>query len=259
MDKILLHDAGQIFEEEPRLIELPQTGYGVFVGDTHGDLNATQTVLERYLGEKENTMVFLGDYVDRGPHSRENIDLLLETKVKHKDRVYLLMGNHEAFKKLEFDPADFWDSLTREEKEEYGSLLLKLPLAASGNGLLALHGAPSDVKSLKDINQIKPDPGSKQWLQMIWCDLADTKCEQSYTHEGDVRACFGSYYFERVMRNLEKKVIIRSHQPGAAGIMYNNRCLTIFTSHAYLPKRTVAVADLGKETVKVDDLDIRTV
>jgi hypothetical protein len=29
--------------------------------------------------------------------------------------------------------------------------------------------------------------------------------------------------------------------------MFNKRCITIFTSHAYLPIRTVAIADLEEE------------
>ena len=41
-----------IFEKEPKLIQLPSHGKGVFVGDTHGDLDATERVLSRFLGER---------------------------------------------------------------------------------------------------------------------------------------------------------------------------------------------------------------
>ncbi|MCX6815147.1 MAG: metallophosphoesterase family protein [Candidatus Aenigmarchaeota archaeon] len=257
LDRKILHDAGQIFDEEPRLIELPQTGYGVFVGDTHGDLNATQTVLENYLGKKDKTLVFLGDYVDRGPHSRENIDLLLETKVRNRNRVYLLMGNHEGYKFGSFSPADFWESLSWEEKEEYGSLLAKLPLVAqSKNGIISLHGALPDVRQ----DQLAGiEPIMEQWERIIWGDFQDKDYEYMGSPGG--RHTFGRKYFERVMRGLGKKVLIRSHQPRALQIMFDNKCLTIFTSHAYTypPYRSIAVADLGKETASVDGLDIRTV
>lgn len=258
LDKGILREVEQIFQEEPRLITLPSSGYGVFVGDTHGDLNATETVLERYLNPKENTLIFLGDYVDRGEKSRENIDLLLETKVRNKDRIYLLMGNHEGYKFGTFSPADFWESLKPEERTAYAMLLAKLPFAASSeNGLLGVHGVPPDVGNIGEINSISP--GTETWSKMVWGDFLKT--DKDYMGENPLngRSEFGRKYFERVMDSLGKNVLVRSHQPKAAGIMYDNRCLTIFTSHAYLPKRTVAIADLGKETVSVDGLEMRVI
>ena len=45
----LLEKTGRVFEKEPRLISLPSEGKGVFVGDTHGDLEASREVIKRYL------------------------------------------------------------------------------------------------------------------------------------------------------------------------------------------------------------------
>jgi serine/threonine protein phosphatase 1 len=39
--------------------------------------------------------VFLGDYIDRGPASRQTIDLLIERSLRHQ--AIFLKGNHEAF------------------------------------------------------------------------------------------------------------------------------------------------------------------
>jgi len=41
------------------------------------------------------TEVFLGDYVDRGPDSQGVIELLLDLKKEHADRLIFLKGNHE--------------------------------------------------------------------------------------------------------------------------------------------------------------------
>ena len=38
----------------------------------------------------------MGDYVDRGYHSVETISLLLALKIKFRQRITLLRGNHEA-------------------------------------------------------------------------------------------------------------------------------------------------------------------
>jgi len=43
---------------------------------------------------KRDTLVFLGDYVDRGPHSKEVVDYLLNL-CGHGDHVVFLKGNHE--------------------------------------------------------------------------------------------------------------------------------------------------------------------
>jgi hypothetical protein len=87
----LVREVAEIFDGETRLIELPSRGKVVFVGDTHGDLDATERVITRFL-KGTNTLLFLGDYVDRGDFSRENLDALFQTKWKHPEGIYLLAG-----------------------------------------------------------------------------------------------------------------------------------------------------------------------
>jgi len=92
----LVDKASKVFEKEPRLIQLPSGGKVVFVGDTHGDLEASQGVVQQYLREPYR-IVFLGDYVDRGDDSEENLRYLLEMKLKDPEEIFLLSGNHEGF------------------------------------------------------------------------------------------------------------------------------------------------------------------
>jgi protein phosphatase len=246
----LIDKTSKILEKESRLIQLPSQGKVVFVGDTHGDLEASQQVIQRYL-KKPYRIVFLGDYVDRGDYSEENIQYLLGLKMKHPEEIFFLAGNHEGFMVKPFHPSSFWSSISFEEREGYGLLFSKFPLAATTqNGILAVHGALPDLKSLEEISRIEWGDGN--WDRMVWGDFVEEEVE----FLGDLwgRPQFGRPYFERMMERDQKQVLVRSHQPHAPLRMFNKRCITIFTSHAYLPIRTVAVADLEKEIRNSEDL-----
>jgi serine/threonine protein phosphatase 1 len=66
------------------------------VGDIHGDLTALQTLFERLPAMSEDdTIVFLGDYIDRGPESAGVIQFVREIAVKGAAHVVALRGNHE--------------------------------------------------------------------------------------------------------------------------------------------------------------------
>jgi serine/threonine protein phosphatase 1 len=65
------------------------------IGDIHGCLDKLEKLLCLIdLDWAQDTVVFMGDYIDRGPASREVVETVLELRRKH-DRVVCLMGNHE--------------------------------------------------------------------------------------------------------------------------------------------------------------------
>ncbi len=246
----IIDQARKIIEEEPRLLLLPSEGKVIFVGDTHGDLEASQEVIRRYL-RRPDRIVFLGDYVDRGADSEENIQYLLELKLEHPEEIFLLAGNHEGFMVKQFQPSNFWSSLSDEKREGFGVLFSKFPFAATAqNGILAVHGGLPDLKSLEEIGKV--ELGDENWDRLVWGDFGEEEAD----FLGDLwgRPQFGQLYFERMMERYWKRVLVRSHQPHARPRMFRNRCVTIFTSHAYLPTRTVAIVDLEKEVRSSEDL-----
>lgn len=251
-----------------KLIEIKKAKKVIFVGDTHGDLEASQKVIKDYL-KGGNKIVFLGDYVDRGPFSKENLDFLLKVKKENPERVYLLQGNHEGHRVLKCFPAEFWEGLDKKDYEKYGSIVEKFPLAVIFGKIVALHGTLPDIKNLKEINKITL--GKKDWQHIVWGDFLETTptCHPP-SFGGPLgeylgidlfsgRPQFGRDYFFRMMKRFNKEILIRSHQPDAPQFMFNDRCLTIFTSSAYTRERTIAIADFTKEMKTARDLEIKKI
>ncbi len=255
----LLNKTERQFVSESKLITL-EAGRIIFVGDTHGDLDATEKIIRTYL-KSQNKLVFLGDYVDRGPASLENINFLLGQKLEHPDSLYLLMGNHEGYAAFSFHPANFWEGLDRGLRQRYSEVLSTLPLAVStSNGIIALHGALPNVSSLEDISRI--ELGSTEWHQITWGDWQEREGDFLGIDPYTGRPQFGQGWFEGIMTRLGKNVLIRSHQPDAPPAMYGRRCLTIFTSSAYgyhISERTIALVDLNKVVKSVDDIEIEII
>ncbi|HEX6851304.1 MAG TPA: metallophosphoesterase [Candidatus Polarisedimenticolaceae bacterium] len=69
------------------------------IGDVHGNLPALVEVLEHLRREARpaDTVVFLGDYIDRGPDSKGCIDAILRFRRESDAEVVCLMGNHEEW------------------------------------------------------------------------------------------------------------------------------------------------------------------
>jgi len=64
------------------------------IGDVHGCDTALTTLLEQVAPRVDDRIVFLGDYIDRGPASREVVESLL--LLSSKCAPVFLRGNHEA-------------------------------------------------------------------------------------------------------------------------------------------------------------------
>jgi serine/threonine protein phosphatase 1 len=88
-------------QNEPAAARLPD-GLRIYaIGDIHGRADLLESLLLqidedcRLRPSRRPIVVFIGDYIDRGPASREVLDLLLGCK-RTKETVFL-KGNHETF------------------------------------------------------------------------------------------------------------------------------------------------------------------
>ena len=68
----------------------------IAIGDIHGHSNLLMGLLNEINGHVDisTQLVFLGDYIDRGPNSKEVVDILLRLQQERPNTVFL-RGNHE--------------------------------------------------------------------------------------------------------------------------------------------------------------------
>lgn len=72
------------------------------IGDVHGRLDLLRSLLRTLdadaagLAREATRIVFLGDLIDRGPHSRQVLELVRFLQRRDPERVVVLLGNHEA-------------------------------------------------------------------------------------------------------------------------------------------------------------------
>lgn len=69
--------------------------YTYVIGDLHGRVDLLEAAIEVIESRPTGTVVFLGDYVDRGPWSRQVIERLKRGPADNRWRWVVLKGNHE--------------------------------------------------------------------------------------------------------------------------------------------------------------------
>jgi serine/threonine protein phosphatase 1 len=94
----------RLFGRRPAQAAAPSTGGRLIyaIGDVHGRLDLLAPLVgdiaqdaERATTAQPPMLVFLGDYVDRGPESKGVVELILELSASRAFEVRTLKGNHE--------------------------------------------------------------------------------------------------------------------------------------------------------------------
>lgn len=65
------------------------------IGDIHGCLDQLKALMAKLPLRKNDELLFIGDYIDRGPDSKGVVDYVLELRQGRPGKVICLMGNHE--------------------------------------------------------------------------------------------------------------------------------------------------------------------
>jgi len=210
-------------------------------GDIHGQYYDLMELFN-IGGEPPGTnYLFMGDYVDRGYYSVETVSLLVALKVRFKDRITILRGNHESRQITQV--YGFYDECLR----KYGNanvwklftdLFDYLPLTALiEKQIFCLHGGLSpSIDSLSHIidqDRVQEVPHEGPMCDLLWSD-PDDRCGWGISPRG-AGYTFGQDISEQFNHNNGLTLIARAHQLVMEGYnwCHEKNVVTIFSAPNY--------------------------
>lgn len=258
--------AREIFMKEPRLIELKSPAY--IMGDLHGNVQDLLCFENAFwsLGPPlcSSSLLFLGDYVDRGYYGMEVLTYLFCYKVMAPKKVFLVRGNHEhrdiqkMFGFQEELNQKFSDKVGLNLWEAINDVLDTLPVAAVVDSrIFCCHGgipAPWLCPAASAINSVpvplsKPDTCSIAW-ELMWNDPLKLKGKQIpqrtvmelLAQDGfaaNERRGTGHVFTTEALENFLSingySHLVRSHEYAQAGfnVQQKGKLVTVFSSSRY--------------------------
>lgn len=198
------------------------------IGDIHGEIALLDGLLAAILSNKPEHITFLGDYIDRGPYSREVVDRIMGLEVP----VNCLMGNHELMllSALEdtafgYNSMELWYlnggeatlqsfgfsgffSFQSQMEERYLDFFRKLRMshvteAGPGKRILATHAGVSPSVPVADQLLLKDYQDLQQYMMDKQLNLGDTFL---WTREA---------FFNSSEKLWDGYVVIHGHTPTA--------------------------------------------
>ncbi|MBO3769664.1 MAG: metallophosphoesterase family protein [Thermoproteota archaeon] len=240
----LCEEAYGLFRREPPLLKLSFERI-IVVGDLHGDLESCVNALSNFEKLEDTGIVFLGDYVDRGPYQSGVINLLLDAKKNNPEKVFLLRGNHET-PSMNFSYG-FVELLIRRFRKEYEEVydaylkvFSEMPFAAlfEDSTILVHGGLARRVKSIKELEEAGKggiEPEDPIIFETIWNDPSEDVEEFAPNPRGPGTYLFGKNALHRFLRENGLKMMVRGHEPvpSGYGISLQGSLITVFSCRFY--------------------------
>ncbi len=259
----LINTATEVFSNQSSLLGPYNFDSVAFVGDTHGADHITKYALKLFESGEVEGIVFLGDYVDRGPNGVENLEAILNALLSAKDKVIVIRGNHESpLTNLYYG---FYKEVLKKFNEtvyeDIKNMFSVMPYGAVVNNYLCVHGAISiNMTSLDEIkNLIRPDegPNDPEAFQVLWNDPRDMFDGYIPSVRGDGIYYVGRDILEKFIEGNKLKGIIRGHEAvDGFKLFLNGKVVTVFSSAYH--GQSAGILEMFKEGIKMLYLDPNT-
>jgi len=211
-------------------------------GDVHGQFYDVLELFRKGGEIPKTNYVFMGDFVDRGHHSVETLELLMAYKARYPQCITLLRGNHECRQVTQV--YGFYDECFR----KYGSantwkycteVFDYMPLAAViENRVLCVHGGLSpDISTLDQIRLLERNqeiPHEGPYCDLMWSDPEDIEGWAVSTRGAGW--LFGSKVTTQFNHMNGLELVCRAHQLVQEGYKYmfpDKNLITVWSAPNY--------------------------
>lgn len=257
----LISRCKELLKGEPNLIKFDQTDKLLFIGDIHGNFESLidiQKIISKNNYNAYQKIIFLGDFVDRGPRQIDSINYVLLLKSLYPKKIILLRGNHETTSMNEY--YGFYNVVNNEFGGDFFKYYLEfyktIPLSLYTNtGIFAVHGGiPDNLNDINEINKLNRFvfdviDNDTSLMQLLWNDPTNEVKEFSSSFRGPGIKLFGKGAFQRFVSNNTIKLFIRAHEAFLEGykFYFNNKLLSIFSAANYRAGNEAKLAEVDRK------------
>jgi serine/threonine-protein phosphatase 2A catalytic subunit len=210
-------------------------------GDIHGQFHDLIELFRIGGFPPDTNYLFLGDYVDRGYFSVECVSLLLCCKVRYRERITCLRGNHESRQITQI--YGFYDECLRKYSSPsawkgFTDLFDYLPLTALvEHKIFCQHGGLSpnieNLDEVRKIDRVQEVPHEGPMCDLLWSDPED-RLGWGVSPRG-AGYTFGQDISEKFNQANGLVLIARAHQLIMEGYnwCHDQQVVTIFSAPNY--------------------------
>ena len=238
----ILPEISEILYCEPAVIHTVADTTILIVADLHGDLSALRIALRKRTDLDCDTVIFLGDYIDRGPASLDVLEWLFLLKIEEPDKIILLRGNHELKETNRFEGL-FRDLEYNEDMfAQINQVFDNMPVAAViSDRIFCVHGGIPGPVRLSEITK-------KDAYPFVWNDPSEEN-GINRSVRGLGMLTFGEDVFDEFLRVNGLEQMIRGHMVFEDGYRwwFGGKLLSLFSVPDYCGRGNSAAVGVVEE------------
>ena len=252
----VVEQAARIFQKEDaslghlsilgKHVKIEPSGEAVIISDLHGDLDSLvhilqqSRILQRMAKHENASLIFLGDYGDRGEFSAEVYYTVLQLKLQHPTQIVLMRGNHEGPRDILASPHDlptqFHTRFGEKWETAYRNIIELFPcfynsVSVEKRYLMVHGGLPEGARSINDFGCAhETHPKQTFFEELLWSDPLES-FEGVCPSPRGAGKLFGKDITDKVLKALDVQILIRGHEPCSDGFQINHegKILTLFS------------------------------